>query len=86
MSKEIDCQGMPHSVGDCVEVTAWDEDGYGFLETCQYVGLILESERVEMEDPNADIASTAEWLYRVSLPDGRVIEAWDYEVKNVNAA
>lgn len=87
MSKEIDCQGVPHSVGSCVEVSTWMHDGDdGFFVPGKAIGLVLERELVEMADEAEGYGETKEWMYRVSLPDGRVVEAWDYEVKNVNAA
>ena len=82
MSEKINA----HSIGDCVEVSTWEgctEDG--FFHPCQYIGLVLERELVDMDDPDGN-EDGKEWLYRISLPDGRVVEAWDYEVKNVNAA
>ena len=87
MSKEIDCQGVPHSIGSCVEVSTWMHDGDdGFFVPGKAIGLVLERELVEMADEEMGYGQTKEWMYRVSLPDGRVVEAWDYEVKNVNAA
>lgn len=87
MSKEIDCQGVPHSVGSCVEVSTWMHDDVdGFFVPGKSIGLVLERELVEMADEAEGYGETKEWMYRVSLPDGRVVEVWDYEVKNVNAA
>ena len=83
MSKNI----AKHSVGDCVEVSTWMHDGDdGFFVPGKAIGLVLERELVEMADEAEEYGETKEWMYRVSLPDGRVMEAWDYEVKNVNAA
>ena len=85
MSKEIDCQGIPHCVGDCVEVSTWmHDDSDGFFVPARCIGLVLESELVDMDDPDGE-NDGKEWLYRVSLPDGRVTEVWDYEVKHVNS-
>ena len=58
----------------------------GFFVPGKAIGLVLERELVEMADEAEGYGETKEWMYRVSLPDGRVVEAWDYEVKNVNAA
>ena len=62
------------------------DDTDGFFIPGRAIGLILEKELVEMVDESAGDGETKEWLYRISLPDGRIVEAWDYEVKNVNAA
>ena len=87
MSKEIDRQGVPHSIGSCVEVSTWmHDDADGFFIPGKAIGLVLERELVEMADETEGYGETKEWMYRVSLPDGRIVEAWDYEVKNVNAA
>ena len=83
MSKKI----AMHCIGDCVEVSTWMHDGDdGFFVPGKAIGLVLERELVEMADEADGYGETKEWMYRVSLPDGRVVEAWDYEVKNVNAA
>ena len=84
MSKKI----AAHAIGDCVEVTTWEyeSDTKGYFVPARLIGLVLERELVEMADEEAGYGETKEWLYRVSLPDGRVTEVWDYEVKNVNAA
>ena len=71
--------------GDCVEVSTWDsccEEGY--FKPGRAIGLVLEAELVEMDsdDPTHD---AREWMYRVVLPDGRVTEVWDYEVRPVNS-
>ena len=47
------------------------------------VGLVLEAELVEMDDPNGN-HDGHEWMYRVILPSGRVTEVWDYEIRPVN--
>ena len=86
MSKEIDCQGIPHSVGDCVEVSTWiHETPEGFFIPGRVIGLVLEKELVEMGVDEA-FGETKEWMYRVSLPDGKIVEVWDYEIRHVNAA
>ena len=87
MSKEIDCQGIPHSVGDCVEVSTWiHETPEGFFIPARVIGLVLERELIEMADPEMGYGRTKEWMYRVSLPDGKIVEVWDYEIRHVNAA
>ena len=77
-----------HCVGDCVEVSTWmHDDSDGFFIPGKAIGLVIEKELVEMDINEGDgVEDKAEWLYRVSLSDGQVVEAWDYEVKNVNAA
>ena len=85
MSKKI----RKHNIGDCVEVSTWmHDDSDGFFVPAKQIGLVLEAELVEMDDGNPAFKGDdgQEWMYRVSLPDGRVVEVWDYEVKNVNAA
>ena len=82
MSKEI----AQHSIGDCVEVSTWEHETDGFFHPGRAIGLVIERELVEMDGESGLFDSTKEWLYRISLPDGRIVEAWDYEVKNVNAA
>ena len=75
-----------HDIGDCVEVSTWDcccEDG--FFKPGRAIGLILEAELVDMDDPDGK-GDGKEWLYRGALPDGRVTEVWDYEIRHVNAA
>ena len=81
MSKKI----AIHDIGDCVEVSTWEHSSDGFFHPSRAIGLVLERELVDMDEPDGK-SNGKEWLYRVSLPDGRVVEAWDYEVKNVNAA
>ena len=71
--------------GDCVEVSHWgacDEDG--FLQNMQTIGLVLEAELVEMDGESGIFESAEEWMYRVSLPDGTIAEAWDYEIRPEN--
>ena len=60
----------------------------GFFHPNRAIGLVLEAELVEMDMDDIDNPTHdgEEWLYRVILPDGRVTEAWDYEIKPVNAA
>ena len=88
MSEKITRVGYDHTpiqIGDCVEVSTWMHDAAeGFFIPGKSIGLVLEKEIVEMGDAAAGYGETKEWLYRVTLPDGRVVEAWDYEVKNVN--
>ena len=73
-----------YDTGDCVEVTIWEGyDKNGFLENAQRIALVLEAEYVEMDDSDG-FKDGYEWMYRVSLPDGRVEEVWDYEIKPVN--
>ena len=88
MSKKI----KTHNIGDCVEVSTWIHDGSdGFFVPAKEIGLVIEAELVEMDAEVTDRhylsvdQQTKEWLYRVSLPDGRVCEVWDYEVKHVNS-
>ena len=74
--------------GDCVEVSTWDcccEDG--FFKPGRAIGLVLEAQLVEMDDANPAFEGDDghEWMYRVVLPDGRVTEVWDYEVRPVNS-
>ena len=82
MSKKIKL----YDKGDCVEVSTWDscsEDG--FFRPGRAIGLVLEAELVEMDVNEGDgIHDKHEWMYRVVLPDGRVTEVWDYEIKPVN--
>ena len=71
--------------GDCVEVSTWDcccEDG--FFKPGRAIGLVLEAQLVEMDSEDAH-HDPREWMYRVILPDGRVTEVWDYEVRPVNS-
>ena len=72
--------------GDCVEVNTWEvacEDG--FFKPGRAIGLVLEAELVEMDAEDAYHGGEHEWMYRVILPDGRVTEVWDYEVRPVNS-
>jgi len=90
MSEKITCSGHEHTsigVGDCVEVSTWiHDDPAGFFVPGKAIGIVLEKELVQMADEAEGYGESKEWLYRVSLPDGRITEVWDYEVKNVNAA
>lgn len=71
--------------GDCVEVATWvNDETDGFFVPGKFIGLILEAELVEMDGESGMFESTTEWMYRVILPDGRVTEAWDYEIRPVN--
>tara|TARA_B100000575_G_C23079482_1_gene621870 strand:+ start:533 stop:814 length:282 start_codon:yes stop_codon:yes gene_type:complete len=81
MSKKI----ARHAVGDCVEVSTWEHESDGFFHPDKQIGLVLDKELVDMADPDGGYGETKEWLYRVSLPDGRITEAWDYEIKHVNS-
>ena len=75
-----------HNIGDCVEVSTWVHDcSDGFFVPAKEIGLVIEAELVEMDAEVCDAQQTKEWLYRVCLPDGRVCEVWDYEVKHVNS-
>lgn len=83
MSKKIKL----YDTGDCVEVTVWEGcSKEGFFHNTQIVGLVLESVYVEMDNGNPQFSGDDgyEWMYRVSLPDGRIAEVWDYEIKPVN--
>jgi len=71
--------------GDCVEVSTWvNDDSDGFFVPGKFIGLVLEAELIEMDGESGLHDPTCEWMYRVVLPDGRVTEAWDYEVRPVN--
>ena len=75
-----------HAVGDCVEVSTWFQDTEdGFFVPGRAIGLVLEFELIDMADEAEGYGKTAEWLYRITLPDGKITEAWDYEVKHVNS-
>ena len=70
--------------GDCVEVSTWDSAcEEGFFKPGRAIGLVLEAQLVEMDSEDAH-HDCREWMYRVILPDGRVCEVWDYEVRPVN--
>ena len=70
--------------GDCVEVSTWDCcDEDGFFKPGKAIGLVLEAQLVEMDSEDA-FHDSREWMYRVILPNGRVTEVWDYEVRPVN--
>ena len=82
MSKKIKL----YDTGDCVEVSTWDCIGIdGHFKPGREIGLVLEADLVEMDgSDNNHIDPINEWMYRVSLPDGRIVEAWDYEIRPVN--
>ena len=67
-------------------VTHWGNyDKDGFLHNVESIGLVLEAELVEMGDnEDMNIHDAKEWMYRVVLPNGRITEVWDYEIKPVN--
>ena len=71
--------------GDCVEVTVWNHNRDDFFTPSHVIGLILEAELIEM-DVNEDdgLNEKEEWMYRVSTSNGKIVEAWDYEIKPVN--
>jgi hypothetical protein len=72
-----------YNTGDCVEVSTWAKtDKGGFFHNEQIIGLILEAEYIEMGE--FDNQPRADWMYRVSLPDGTIAEIWDYEIRPVN--
>ena len=76
-----------YDTGDCVEVTIWQGcDKEGFFNNAQVVGLVLEAELVEMDDGNSAFEGDDghEWMYRVAIPDGKIVEVWDYEIRPVN--
>ena len=82
MSKKI----KQFKQGDCVEVSTWDCcDQDGFFHPGLAIGIVIESEKVEMGDVDRHELGY-EWMYRVSLTDGRIVEAWEYEIKLVNSA
>ena len=71
--------------GDCVEVSTWDSCcESGFFKPGRAIGLVLDAQLVEMDTEDA-FHDGREWMYRVILPDGRVTEVWDYEVRPVNS-
>lgn len=82
MSKKIKL----YTKGDCVEVSTWMHDTTdGFFVPTRMIGLVVEAELVQMgSNEKMNIHDAEEWMYRVVLPDGRVTEAWDYELKPVN--
>lgn len=75
-----------YDTGDCVQVHCWGgTDSAGFFESVNRIGLVLEAELVDMDVNEGDgVHDKQEWMYRVSLPDGRIVEAWDYEIRPVN--
>ena len=82
MSKKIRLYGK----GDCVEVSTWIHDTRdGFFVPARMVGLVIESELIHMgSNEELSMHDEEEWMYRVILPDGRVTEVWDYEIRPVN--
>ena len=74
-----------YDTGDCVKVTHWAGwTGDGLLHSQESVGLVLEAELVAMDlNRDGQFHTSEEWKYRVTLPDGAIIEAWDYEIKPV---
>jgi hypothetical protein len=71
--------------GDCVEVTVWNHNRDDFFTPAGIIGLILEAELVTMDvDLGDGLNEKEEWMYRVSIPNGKIVEAWDYEIKPVN--
>ena len=76
-----------YDTGDCVEVTTWDGcDAEGFFCPAKHVGLVLEAVYIEMDDAARAFVNDdgCEWMYRVSISDGQIVEAWDYEIRPVN--
>ena len=71
--------------GDLVECFVWACDHEEFLVPGRSIGLVLEAEKVEMGEVDRHEYGY-EWMYRVSLTDGRIVEAWEYEIKLVNKA
>ena len=75
-----------YDTGDCVNVTHWSGwTGDGLLHSHESIGLVLEAELVAMDlNRDGEFVTTHEWMYRVSISDGQVVEAWDYEIRPVN--
>ena len=76
-----------YDTGDCVEVSTWDCMGTdGLFKPGRAIGLVLEAVYVEMDNGNPQYKDCDghEWMYRVSTPDGRILEVWDYEIRPVN--
>ena len=75
-----------YDTGDCVNVTHWNGcTGDGLLHSQESIGLVLEAELVEMDlNRGGKFIPTQEWMYRVTLSDGVIVEAWDYEIRPVN--
>ena len=79
-----------YDAGDCVEVTAWEHFGMpptirGLLQNKTQIGLVLEAELVIMDVKNGSgLLDVEEWMYRVSLSNGSIVEAWNYEIRPVN--
>lgn len=66
-------------------VSTWDCMGEdGFFKPGRAIGLVLEADLIEMDPEDTYRDATYEWMYRVALPDGRIVEAWDYEIRPVN--
>lgn len=82
MSKKIKL----YDKGDCVEVSTWvNDDTDGFFVPARMIGLVLESHLMDMDVNEGDgVHDKEEWMYRIVLSDGRVTEAWDYEIRPVN--
>ncbi len=72
--------------GDCVEVATYVHDTLdGFFVPARMIGLVVESELVQMgSNEQMNMHDEEEWMYRIILPDGRVTEVWDYEIRLVN--
>lgn len=75
-----------YDTGDLVEVTVWQDLLYQkvFKENTSKIGLVLEAELISMDGESGLHDPTYEWMYRILLPDGEIIETWDYEIKPVN--
>lgn len=81
MSKKIKL----YDEGDCVEVSTWvNDDTQGFFVPAKIIGLVLEAELVEMDGESGLHDPTCEWMYRISVSNGKIVEAWDYEIRPVN--
>jgi len=82
MSKKV----KQYNTGDCVEVSVFEHDDCdGFFHSAQRIGLVLEAELIQMGDnEQMNMHDEKEWMYRVILPDGKIAEVWDYEIKHVN--
>ena len=71
--------------GDCVEVIVWNHNRDDFFTPSTVIGLILEAELITMDVNEGDgLNEKEEWMYRVSTSNGKIVEAWDYEIKPVN--
>ena len=82
MSKKIKL----YDTGDCVNVIHWSGwTGDGLLQSQESIGLVLEAQLVDMDlNRDGQFRTTQEWMYRITLSDGTIVEAWDYEIKPVN--